>query len=138
MGTSTTWCDCSLRSAALERNELMDGKGANRIIAVPFHSIRSSGSRRLSPTGRCRERRPALSRFIPSPTINSVHSIAASLKFTRRSFFEIRDCQSSGRCRERRNSLSWFSPFVRMRELRRPVKPRHRRSFLHGNTNYVA
>jgi hypothetical protein len=69
MGTPTTWCDCSLRSDALEKTELMVWTGANRIRAVLFHSIRSSRKRRLSQSGRWRERRPALSRFAPSLTI---------------------------------------------------------------------
>jgi hypothetical protein len=58
----------------------MVGKDANRIRSFPFHSIRTSGTRRLSPSGRCRGRRPALSRFVPSPTINFVLSIADELR----------------------------------------------------------
>jgi hypothetical protein len=62
----------------------MVGKGANRIRAVTFHSIQSSGFRRLSPSGWRRELRPALSRFAPSPTIKSDRSIAAELRRTSR------------------------------------------------------
>jgi hypothetical protein len=47
MGTPTSFRDYSLSSAALERTESMLGKRANRIRAVPFHSIPSSGTRRL-------------------------------------------------------------------------------------------
>jgi hypothetical protein len=57
----------------------MVGKCANRISVVHFQSIRSSGTRRVSPNGRCRERRPGLSQFVPSPIINSVRSIACEL-----------------------------------------------------------
>jgi hypothetical protein len=65
MGTPNAWRDCGLSSAELERTELMVGKSANRIRAVSVHSIRLSGTRRLSPSGRWRERLPALSRFDP-------------------------------------------------------------------------
>jgi hypothetical protein len=54
MGTPTTWRDCRLGSSALERSELMVGKGSNRISAVTFHIIQSSGTRRRSPFGRWR------------------------------------------------------------------------------------
>jgi hypothetical protein len=64
----------------LETNELVVGKSANRSSAVIFHSIRSSGTHRLSPSGRWRERRPAMSRFAPSTTINSVRYIAGELR----------------------------------------------------------
>jgi hypothetical protein len=80
MGTPTTWLDCSLSSAALERTEFMVGKIANHIRTFPFHSIRSSGTRRLSPSGRWGEMRPALSWFTRSHTINSVRSITGDLK----------------------------------------------------------
>jgi hypothetical protein len=80
MGTPTTWRDCSLRSGALERIELMLGNCANRIRACPFHSIRSSVNRRHSQTGRWGVRRPALSRFTPSPKFNSVRSNAGELR----------------------------------------------------------
>jgi hypothetical protein len=40
MGNPTTWRDCSLRSATLERIELMVWKGANRIRAF---SVQTSG-----------------------------------------------------------------------------------------------
>jgi hypothetical protein len=86
MENPTTWRDCRLRSAALERTELIVGKGANRIRAVHIHSIRPSGIRLLSPTGRCRERRPALSQFVPSPIIISVGSIACELRSPSRRF----------------------------------------------------
>jgi hypothetical protein len=47
--------------------------GAKLIRAVTFHSIRTSVIRRLSPSGRWRERRPALSRFdSPPPSIQFV------------------------------------------------------------------
>jgi hypothetical protein len=58
----------------------MKGKSAKRIRAFHFQSIRSSGSSRISPSGRCLERRPALSRIVLSPTINSVHSIVCELR----------------------------------------------------------
>jgi hypothetical protein len=80
MGTPNSWRDCSLKSAALERIELMVLKGANRIRAFPFHSIRSSFTRRLSPFGGWRDTRPALSRFNLSPNIISVLSIAGELR----------------------------------------------------------
>jgi hypothetical protein len=127
MENPTTWFYYRLNSPALDRTELMVGKVANSIRAVHFHSIRSSGSHRLSPTGRCRESRPALSQFVPSPTINSVRSIACELRRTSR--------QPSCQFRARRTPLCWFLPFVRKRELRRFVTPRHRMSVLHGNTN---
>jgi hypothetical protein len=62
----------------------MVGKGANRIRAVPFHSIRSSGNLRPSPSGRWREMRPALIQFAHSPNINSVRYIARRLRRTSR------------------------------------------------------
>jgi hypothetical protein len=74
------WRDCRLGSAALERAEWMVGKTANSITAVQFHSIRLSGTRRLSPTGRCREMGPALIQFVPFPSINSVRSIPCELR----------------------------------------------------------
>jgi hypothetical protein len=80
MENPTTWTYYRLSSPALDRTELMVGKCANSIRAVHFHSIRSSGNLRISPTGRCRERRPALSQLVPSPTVNSVRSIACELK----------------------------------------------------------
>jgi hypothetical protein len=80
MGTPTTFRDYCLSSAALEETELIVGKGANRIRAIQIHSIRSSSNRRLSPSGRWRERRPALSRFAHCPIINSVRFIAVELK----------------------------------------------------------
>jgi hypothetical protein len=93
MENPTTWRDCRLSSHELDRTELMVLKVANRIRAVQFYSIRLSGTRRLSPFGRWRETRNALSRF---------------------------------------------APFVQTRVLRRHVTFRHRRSFLHGNSIYVA
>jgi hypothetical protein len=80
MGTPNTWRECGLGSAALERAELMVGKFANRIRTVPFQSIRSSGTRRLTRSGGWRERRLALGRSAPSPNINSVRSIAVELR----------------------------------------------------------
>jgi hypothetical protein len=56
MGTPTTWCDCSLCSAALERTELMVRKCANRFRAFPStaSSHRSLDvSRRLAGGVRC-------------------------------------------------------------------------------------
>jgi hypothetical protein len=55
-------------------------KSANRIRAFRIHSILSFGTRRPSPFGPWRERRPALIQFAHSPTINSVRSIAGELK----------------------------------------------------------
>jgi hypothetical protein len=52
MENPTKWRYCSLGSFPLERTDLMMGKFAHRLRAVPFHSIRSSGTRRLSPSGR--------------------------------------------------------------------------------------
>jgi hypothetical protein len=80
MGTQTTFSDYRLKSATLEKTELMVGKCANRIRVVPFHTIQSSVNCRLSPSDRWRERRAALSRFAPSTTINSVRSIAGELR----------------------------------------------------------
>jgi hypothetical protein len=79
MGTPTTFRYYRLSSAALEETELIVGNCAKRIRAVTFHSIRLSSIRRLSPSGRWDERRPALSRFAPSPNTNSVRSIAGEL-----------------------------------------------------------
>jgi hypothetical protein len=84
MGNPTTWHDCSLSPEALERTELMVGMAANRIRALPFQSLRSLITRRLSPSGRWGEMRPALSHFTPSHTINSVRSIAGDLKTSSR------------------------------------------------------
>jgi hypothetical protein len=78
MGIPTTWRDCSLSSAALERIELMVGKCANRIRGFPFHGIRYSGTRQLWPFARWCKTRTALSSFAPSPKINSVRSIAGA------------------------------------------------------------
>jgi hypothetical protein len=80
MGTPTRFRGYCLRSAALKETELMVGKCAKRIRAVTFHSIRSSGTRRLSPSGRWCEMRPALSRFNPSPSINTDRYIAFELR----------------------------------------------------------
>jgi hypothetical protein len=80
MGTPNTWRDYRLSSAELEITELMVGKSANRIKEFSVHSFRSSGNRRLSPSGWWRERRPALSRFAPFPTSKSVRSIACELR----------------------------------------------------------
>jgi hypothetical protein len=66
MGTPNTWRDYSLISAALERTELMV-RCANIIRAFLYHIIRSSGTRRLSPSGRWPEMRPALSQLVHSP-----------------------------------------------------------------------
>jgi hypothetical protein len=85
MGTPTTFRDYRLSSAAFEETELMVGKCANRLRAVPFLSILLSGTRQLSPSGRFRERRPALSRFASSPTIKSVLSIAGEFRRPSRS-----------------------------------------------------
>jgi hypothetical protein len=52
MENPTKWCYCGLGSFALERTDLMVGKFAHRLTAVTFHSIRSSGTRRLSPSVR--------------------------------------------------------------------------------------
>jgi hypothetical protein len=79
MGTPTTWRDCRLGTAALERSELMVGKGANRIRALRFHSILLLGNRKRSPCGRWPERRPALIQLAHSPIINYVRSIADEL-----------------------------------------------------------
>jgi hypothetical protein len=70
METHTTWRYCRLSSPALDRIELIVGKCANLIRAFPFHSIRKSGTRRLSPSSRWREMRNALIRFALSPAIN--------------------------------------------------------------------
>jgi hypothetical protein len=80
VGNTTTWRDSSLSSAALERNELIVGKFENRIRAVQLHSIRSSGTHRLSHSGRWQERLTATCRFTPSHTINSVRSVACELR----------------------------------------------------------
>jgi hypothetical protein len=84
MDNTTTWCYCRLSSPALNRIEFMVGKGANSFRAVHLHSIWSSGSRQLSPNGRCRERRPALSHFVPSPSNHSLRSIVCELRRTSR------------------------------------------------------
>jgi hypothetical protein len=65
-------------------------KTANRIRSVQFHSIRSSGTRRLSPLGRWRERRPALIQIGHSTTIDSVRSIAGELRQASRSVVGVR------------------------------------------------
>jgi hypothetical protein len=120
MENPTTWRYCLVRSPALDRTELMVGNGANIIRAVHFHSIRSSGTLRLSLTGGCRERCPGLSQFVTlQPSIQFVPlrvssdtPHAASLKFSWRSVFELRDCRPSGSLRARRTTLIWFAPFV--------------------------
>jgi hypothetical protein len=89
MGTPTTFSDYRRSSASLEITELMVGKCANGMRVVPFQIIRSSGTRRLSPTGRWREWSPALCRFAPSPTINSVLSISGELRRTSCCVFEV-------------------------------------------------
>jgi hypothetical protein len=123
----------------------MVGKGANSIRVVPFHSIMSSGIRRLSNSGRWRERRPAMCRFVPSPTNNTVRSNACELRRTSRGvvgvqldiLFELRDCRPSALWRAKLTTLKRFPPFVQIRELRRPVTCRQQRSGLHRKTNYV-
>jgi hypothetical protein len=98
MATPTTFSDYGRSSAALQTNELMVGKCANGIREFLFHSIRSSGTRRFSPSGRWRERRLALIRFAHSPPsiqffplrVNSNIRHAASLMFSWRSVFELR------------------------------------------------
>jgi hypothetical protein len=52
--------------------------------------------------------------------------------------FELRDCRPSGRWSAKRTTLRRIAPFVGMRELRRSVTHRHRRSVLLENPNYVA
>jgi hypothetical protein len=47
MENPTTWRYCRLSYPELDRTELMVVKGANGIRAVHFHSIRSSGTRRI-------------------------------------------------------------------------------------------
>jgi hypothetical protein len=84
MGTPTTWRNCILSKPHWKELNFMVEKGAKRFRAVPFHSIPSSGTRRRSPSGRWRERRPALIQFVSSPTINSVRSIACELRRTSR------------------------------------------------------
>jgi hypothetical protein len=79
MENPTTWRYCRLSSPDLDRTELIVGKVVNRIRAVLFQSIRSSGTRRQSPFARWRETRTALSRFAPSPKIISVRLIAGDL-----------------------------------------------------------
>jgi hypothetical protein len=123
----------------------MVGKFANRISAVPFHSILSSGNCRLSPSGRWHERRKDLIQFAQSPAINSVRSIASELRNPSRRvvgvqveiLFELRDCGPSCLWRARLTTLRLFEPFVQIRELRRPVTPRHQRSVPYGIPNYV-
>jgi hypothetical protein len=80
MVTPAKWRACRLKSPALDRTDLMVGKGAKRIRAIHNQIIRSSGIRRHLPSGRCREMCPGLSQFVPSPTINSVCSIACELR----------------------------------------------------------
>jgi hypothetical protein len=70
MENPTTWSDYRLSSPALDRTELMLGKGAKHIRTFHFHIIRLSGNCQLSPFGRWRETRAAVRRFAPSPTIN--------------------------------------------------------------------
>jgi hypothetical protein len=80
MGTPTRVRHYRRSSGELEKTELMVGNCANRIRVVPFHSVRLSGTHRLSFSGRWRERSPALIQFPPSPTINSVLSNAGELR----------------------------------------------------------
>jgi hypothetical protein len=51
--------------------------------------------------------------------------------------FDLCDCRPSGRWRARRNTTREVAPFVQIRVLMRNVTPRHRKSDLHGNPNYV-
>jgi hypothetical protein len=78
--TPTTFRDYRQAQRYWKDLNFMVKKGVNRIRAVPFHSIRSSGNRRHSPSGRWRYRRHALSRFAPSPTIKYFRSIAVELR----------------------------------------------------------
>jgi hypothetical protein len=80
MGTPTTRRDSRLSSAALEVSELIEGKGSNRVRAVPFQRIRSSVTRTHLPSGRWRERRHAVNQFAHSPNISSDLSIARELR----------------------------------------------------------
>jgi hypothetical protein len=80
MENPTTWRDFRLSSPGLDRTVLMVGNGAKRIRAFHIHSIRSSGTRRLSPSGRWLEWRFALIRFVPSTNINTVDFIASELR----------------------------------------------------------
>jgi hypothetical protein len=54
----------------------------NRIRVVPSQSIGSSGTRRLSPSGRWQGRPPALIRFANSPTNYTVLYTAGALRRT--------------------------------------------------------
>jgi hypothetical protein len=80
MATPTTFSDNRQSSAAFENTELIVGKCANGMRAVHIYTIRSSGTRRFSPSGRWRERRHATNPFAPSPTINSIRYIACELR----------------------------------------------------------
>jgi hypothetical protein len=51
--------------------------------------------------------------------------------------FELRDCRLSCLWRARLTTQRKFAILFQIRELRRPVTPRHRRSVLHGYPNYV-
>jgi hypothetical protein len=76
MGSPTRFIDYCLSSSALAESELMVGKVANRIRAVPFPSIRASSTRRISPFGRRRESRPALFHLgHPPPKFSSFHCL---------------------------------------------------------------
>jgi hypothetical protein len=63
-GNPITWRDCSLSSGALERTEMMDVEvyKPHNICQLPQHPVIGH-----LPAGRRRERRPALSLFVPSP-----------------------------------------------------------------------
>jgi hypothetical protein len=129
----------------LDRTESIVKKSANRISAFHFHSIRSWGNRRISPSGGYRERHPRgfgssqhQHQFISLDCVSSDASNCASLDFSWRSFFELRHCRPSCRLRGSLNTLRLMAPFVRIRELRRPVTRRHRWSDLHGKPKYVA
>jgi hypothetical protein len=145
MGTPTTWRDSLLSSAALKRTELIIRKSEISIRESKFHSILSSRNCRLSPSVWWRERRPATSRFAPSPTINSVRYIAGDLRRPSPRIvpvqieirFELRDIGPSGRWHARRTTRRGFAPSSQNWVLRRYVKPHHRWSDLHGKSNYV-
>jgi hypothetical protein len=64
----------------MERTELMFGEGASRLGVGRLSSNRPDGEKRRVPDDRILWKRPAMMRFAPFPTINSVFSNAAEIR----------------------------------------------------------
>jgi hypothetical protein len=145
MGLPTTFRDYRLSSAALEKLNRMWGRLRTALERSPCtaschralsSSRRLAGGMRGAPPSFGSLPHPQSIQFVPL-RVSSDPRHAASLELGWRTVFEVRDCRTSGLRRARRTNLGRFAPFVQIREIRRPVTPRHRRSVPHGNPNYV-